>query len=204
MIFAQLGWLAVSLGVVTSLALVSYRNWRWNVIALALQYVVVFWLTAVTWPLGLAAVKLIVGWMALAVISASQSGTEGLDVLLQKDRSLLGGLSGLAFSFLVGVMIVVFAVVVAPQAQIWIPAALPVVQGGLLLIGMGLLQLGVNTHPLRIGIGLLTTLSGFEILYSSVEVSILVAGLLGVITLGIALGIAYLLLTPDLDGEGQS
>jgi hypothetical protein len=57
---------------------------------------------------------------------------------------------------------------------------------------MGLLQLGMTTHPLRVVLGLLTLLSGFEILYAAVEVSVLVTGLLALINLGMALVGSYL------------
>ena len=58
---------------------------------------------------------------------------------------------------------------------------------------MGLLQLGTTTQILRVILGLLTTLSGFEILYAAMEGSILVAALLVVINLGLGLVGAYLL-----------
>jgi hypothetical protein len=50
-------------------------------------------------------------------------------------------------------------------------------------------------------LGLLTVLSGFEILYSAVEVSALVTGLLAGVNLGLALVGAYLLLAPTLEEE---
>ena len=70
---------------------------------------------------------------------------------------------------------------------------IPVVIGGVLLIAMGLLQLGMTTQVLRVILGLLTTLSGFEILYAAMEGSSLVAALLVVINLGLGLVGAYLL-----------
>jgi hypothetical membrane protein len=63
----------------------------------------------------------------------------------------------------------------------------------MLLVGMGLIHLGMTTRPLRVLLGLLTTLSGFELVYAAVENSVLVAGLLAVVTLGLALVGAYLL-----------
>jgi hypothetical protein len=82
----------------------------------------------------------------------------------------------------------------APSLAVWLPDARPgVVWGGLVLIGMGLLHLGISVHPLRVTLGLLTTLAGFEILYISIENSILVAGLLAIVTLGLALVGSYLL-----------
>ena len=58
---------------------------------------------------------------------------------------------------------------------------------------MGLLQLGITTQGLRVILGLLTTLSGFEILYAAMEGSSSVAALLVVINLGLGLVGAYLL-----------
>jgi hypothetical protein len=42
-------------------------------------------------------------------------------------------------------------------------------------------------------LGLLTVVTGFEVLYAAVEASILVAGMLSVVILGLALVGAYLL-----------
>ena len=53
-------------------------------------------------------------------------------------------------------------------------------------------------------IGLLTTLSGFELIYAAVENSVLVTGLLAVVTLGLALVGAYLLETLSRTEEEPS
>ena len=48
----------------TSLVLLFYPNWRWTLLAVAVQYLAVAWLVGLSWPVGLAAIKLVVGWMA--------------------------------------------------------------------------------------------------------------------------------------------
>ena len=58
---------------------------------------------------------------------------------------------------------------------------------------MGLLLLGSTSNIFRVVIGLLTMLTGFETLYAAVEGSVLVAGLLAVVDLGLALVGAYLI-----------
>ena len=73
------------------------------------------------------------------------------------------------------------------------------VSHALILMGMGLLQLGFTGQPLRTIIGLLTLLSGFEIIYVSVETSTLVAGLLASVNLGLSLVGAYLLVAPTME-----
>jgi hypothetical protein len=67
------------------------------------------------------------------------------------------------------------------------------------LIGLGLLQIGLTSHPIRVIIGLLTIISGFEILYAVVEQSALVAGLLAGVTMGLALLGVYFLFQSSLD-----
>jgi len=85
--------------------------------------------------------------------------------------------------------------VVTPAVDtIMADAGFAVTNGSLLLIGMGLLHLGVSARILRVAIGLMTVLAGFEIIYSTVEGSILVAALLAVINLGLALVGSYLLI----------
>jgi hypothetical protein len=73
-------------------------------------------------------------------------------------------------------------------------SSLPLVWGALVLISLGLLHLGMTLQPLRVILGLLTSLLGFEVFYTLIENSILVAGLLVVVTLGLALTGCYLLM----------
>ncbi len=193
MILERLSMLAVVALVISTLLLLLSQNWRWSIIALAVQYLAVFVLVSQVWPLGLSAVKLVAGWMAGAVLGASQPAPE-----LVEDPHSSG--PSVIFRFLMAILVWILAFVVTPGfvALISLPPAL--VTGVILLIGMGLVQLGMTTRPLRVLLGLLTTLSGFELIYAAVENSIMVAGLLAVVTLGLALVGAYLLDT--LSGEG--
>jgi hypothetical protein len=70
---------------------------------------------------------------------------------------------------------------------------LPVALGGLLLIGLGLLQLGITSDSFQVILGLLTVMGGFEVLYAAVESSVLVTALLVVVNLGLAMAGAYFL-----------
>lgn len=186
MILEGLSLLAVVVLVITTLFLLLSQNWRWSIIALALQYLAVFALVIQVWPLGLSAVKLIAGWMAGTVLGYSQPGSE-----LFEDPHSEG--SGFLFRFLVAVLawLLVFTLSPALVDLLSLPSSL--VTGAMLLIGMGLIHLGMTTRPLRVLVGLLTTLSGFELFYAAVEKSVLVAGMLAIVTLGLALVGAYLL-----------
>ena len=190
MIFEQLAFGAVILLGASSTTLMLTRNWRVYVVSLAVQYLAVFWLVAIFWPIGLAAVKLVVGWMSSAVLAST--GTES--DLFNTDR---GSFSGLLFGLLAASMVWVLSFSLVPAAVEWLPATMMPLWGGIMLIGMGALQLGMTTRTLRVVVGLLTMLAGFEILYAVVETSVLVAGLLAVISLGVALVGSYLLTVQD-------
>jgi hypothetical protein len=185
-IFSQYGVVAVAFLAASSMVLLVSRFWRWNLIALSIQYVAVFWITAISWPLGLATVKLIVGLMAGAVLAASQPASEG-------ESGQMSGLSGRLFMGLAGGLVLLVVFSATPILHRWIPIQPSVLQGGILLFAMGLLQLGMTTSVLRVSIGLLTILAGFEMIYAALEASVLVAGLLGLVNLGLALVGAYLL-----------
>jgi hypothetical protein len=185
-IFEQLAFGAVLLLGAASTALLLTRSWRVYVVSLAVQYLAVFWLVSVFWPVGLAAVKLVVGWMSSAVLASSGTASD----LFDAER---GSISGLIFRLLAVIMVWVLSFSLVPAAVEWLPATMMPLWGGILLIGMGALQLGMTTRIIRVVVGLLTMLAGFEILYAVIETSVLVAGLLAVINLGVALVGSYLL-----------
>jgi hypothetical protein len=195
-IFKDAALAAVFMLMGASLVLVISQNWRWMLAAFAMQYLAVFWLVALNWPIGLAAIKLVVGVMVGAVLASSRSGDE----VLGTD---LSGIPGLIFRTLAAVLVWALVFSIAPDFERWIPTQRVILQGGLVLIGMGLLQLGMSNRPPRVVLGLLTGLAGFEIIYAAVESSILVAGMLGVVNLGLALTGVYLLLTGGMSEETE-
>jgi hypothetical protein len=197
MIMERVSIFAVIVLVMSTLFLLLSQNWRWSIAALAIQYLAVFALVTQVWPFGLAAVKLVAGWMAGAVLGASQPAAE----LVEDPQS---SSSAITFRFLVAVLVWILAFTITPAVVALVPLPSSLVMGTIVLIGMGLVHLGMTTRPLRVLLGLLTTLSGFELAYAAVENSVLVAGLLAVVTLGLALVGAYLLdtLTGDeVEGE---
>lgn len=178
-----IGTASLLLVMLTTLTIIWSPRWRWVILALAVQYGVVFLLVSQVWPFSLAAVKLIAGWMAGAVLGASQGGGEGD----KKPISLAGRLFRIFASFII--FVVIFSITQEPPE--WLPVAKLPLTSGLILISMGLFQLGLAARPLQVIIGLLTALSGFEVIYAAVVSSVLVAGLLTMMTLGLALAGAY-------------
>jgi hypothetical protein len=178
----------------SSLLVLVSQNWRRSILALAVQYLGVFWLISLSWPVELAIVKLVVGWVTGAVLGASQL----------PETTQEGGIrSSQIFRSLAAVFVFILAFTTYPILATWINTKPEILQAGLILIGMGLLQLGMTTQSLRVILGLLTVLSGFEIIYASVENSVLVTGMLAVVTLGLALVGSYLLNVTSMDEPAE-
>lgn len=183
-------WIAVVLMAITSTGLLLIRDWRWNIVLLAAQYLGMFVLTLQHWPIGMASVKVVAGWMSAAILGMTRSG---LPDETSADEDLWP--RGWLFRLFAAIAVILIVAVVTPTVDtIMADAGFPVTNGGLLLIGMGLLHLGITARILDVVIGLMTVLAGFEIIYATVEGSILVAALLAVINLGLALVGSYLLI----------
>lgn len=189
MIATIISWLAVVLLLIASSGLLLSRDWRWDIGFLAAQYVGVFWLVAQHWPLGMAAAKLVTGWMATAALGMTLS-----NISIRDEAAEQFWPQGRAFRlFMVG-MVAVLTASATPRIENSVPGiGLPVIAGAILLIGTGLLHLATDSHLERVVIGLLTVMAGFEIIYAALEGSILVAALLSIVNLGLGLVGAYLL-----------
>jgi len=168
--------------VITTLTILLSRDWRWSLIALAVQYLGIFALTAQNWPFGMAVIKLVVGWMSGAALGTTMVGMKTIEEVKSWP-------AGRLFRVLASGLVVILVFSVTPQVAAWFPASVDhtLLECSMLLIMMGLLELGMTGQPFRMVLGLLTVFGGFEILYASLEVSILVAGLLASVDLGLAL-----------------
>ncbi len=188
------GWslpAAILIGISSVVILLS-RTWRWRIGALSFQYLGVFVLVSLSWPTDLAAVKLVIGWMAGAILGVSRIDFGTPEVRRWPTERL----------YLIFVASVVFITVttLSPAFLEWVPG-IEIYQawGGLFLMGMGMIHMGLASRGLRVIISLLTFLSGFEILYAVVESSTLVAGLLAFVNIGIAIAGAYLMTDTSLE-----
>jgi len=192
--FDHLLFPAVLLVGITALTLILSNNWRWSLAALFLQYVGVFILVAITWPVMMSLAKLLAGWMAATVLWMALAGQEQLLAVSEIDQGKQGSteivysVSSRLFRFFAASLVILVIFSLIPLVIDWIPGIhREQAIGSLLLIGLGLLHLGLTAVPWRVVVGLLTMLAGFEIIYSAVELSILVEGLLAAVNLGLAL-----------------
>lgn len=186
---AFLSWIVTILLITTSIGILLAYRWRWVIIFLGAQYIGTFILTMQHWPVGMAAVKIMAGWMSAAILSITRSN---MDEDEQPQNALP---QGRFFRLIAAVIVIFIAFSGAPLADsMMADAGVTVAGSSLLLIAMGLLHLGVTDRILRVTVGLMTVLAGFETLYASVESSLIVAALLAVINLGLALVGSYLMI----------
>jgi hypothetical protein len=187
-----ISWIAVVVILATSTAILINQDWRLTLGALAIQYVAAFWLVTRHLPFVMGSAKLIAGWMVVAALGMTRlnlplTGSE------EREETFLP--RGQWFRVVLVFVVVLVTAGATPRIETSIPGlGWQVIAGSVLLIGVGLIHLGLTSESLNVIVGLLTTLTGFEILYAAIESSILVTGLLAVTNLGLGIVGSYLLL----------
>lgn len=176
--------IAVLILVITTTVLLVVNHWRWMSIAWVFQVFSIFWLTSLSWSIAESVVKLIGGWITIAIVSSSHP-----DIVLENDQESIS--TGFGFRFLIAGMLWLFSFSIAPSIQSLAQTRIEIIWGGMLLFTSGLLQIGLSKNYIRTIIGLITFISGFEVMYASIESSVLVSGLLVFITIGLSWLLIY-------------
>jgi hypothetical protein len=186
-----ISWIAVAVMLATSIAILINRDWRLSLGALAVQYVAAFWLVTRHLPFVMGSAKLITGWMVVAALGMTRLGLPSAED--EKEESFLP--RGQWFRIILMCVVASVSVGATPRIESAIPGlGWQVIVGSLLLIGAGVVHLGITSDTLNVILGLLTMLTGFEILYAAIESSILVAGMLAITNLGLGIVGSYLLI----------
>jgi hypothetical protein len=108
-----------------------------------------------------------------------------------RDRRRGPAATGFGFRVFAAVLMVLVAITLSDSVPLTgLPASVNTAVYWLTLAGLTTLTL--TEDPLKVGHGLFTVLTGFELFYATVESSLLLTGLWGTINLLIALAIGYL------------
>ncbi|MDO9546951.1 MAG: hypothetical protein Q7J07_09435 [Pelolinea sp.] len=177
LIFSALGaivWMFVS------------SDWRMRLAGLASLYLVELIVILQIWPIALASVKLISGWMGIALLGTVKLNADDLPAA---ERIPSETIFKLLMAFLVWMVIAT----VAPSINEWIPISYTNLYIGLAIMGGGILFIGLSNDPFEIVLGLLMFLVGFDVIYSSLEGSALVTGIFALIIILICLISVYFL-----------
>lgn len=182
-------WLGLSVAVGGSTLAFLAWDWRWQLGYMACVYLGAAILAASHWPLGMAVALLVTGWMSVALMGMSLTPVSG-----RTGTNIPSAPQSRGFRLLIAGMIVILGTGSAAGIdRVVAGIGLPTAIAALVLVGIGLLQTGTTENTAAILFGLLMALAGFEVFYSAVEGSILVAGMLSAATLGLGLVGAYLI-----------
>ena len=189
-----MNWVPLALVAATAFALVIVERPGIQIAILAAQYASVAWLTSLALPPQVAAVKLVAGMITCGVLALTVAGR----------RSPSESGSGKAFRAIAAILIMGAAIGIGRANWMRIPDIRPeAVMAATILMAMGLLQLGLFRTPLRVCIGLITLLSGFEIAYAVIEPALAILALLASMHIGLAMVVSYLTLVAHPPGLAE-
>ena len=181
---------AIALGLLGILILTLNRRVL-LIMLLAGQYLLAAWLMLATAQFESAGAILLAGLLSVLMLFISVRFAH-LDAQEQRETAFP---SNILFRISVGILGVLASIGALRAQVIQFSALAPIyVLGGVFTLILGLMQLGLTRSPLRIAIGLLSTLTGFTVLYIAVEPSLAVVALLALVHLGISLTCSYVLL----------
>jgi hypothetical protein len=194
---------AVLIGLLIAAALcVVLVNWRLLILVLGAQYILAGLLLSRAVPIELGMVKALVGIMICPVlyITARRAkwGHLANDEIDDEKKSRWAWLiaPGLPMRAIIAITGLVLSLSLALRNPLAITSSQLVSRdltiGMFALMLLGLLNMALHENPLKVGLGLLSLLSGFELFYTVIEPTLTIVGLMGLMNLIIALAISYL------------
>jgi hypothetical protein len=186
--------------------LVVLTNWRLLVFALGAQYILIGLMLTRVVPIELAAVKTLVGVMICPVLYITARRVNWGQV--EEDRDLeeevvrpqhrwwwiIG--PGLPVRVIVTALALAMSISLASRNPLPITADQTLSRdftiGAFSVMLLGLINAALAENPLKVGLGLLSFLAGFELFFTAVEPTLTIVGLLGLTNLILALAISYL------------
>jgi len=201
----------------TALLLVILRDWRYALIALMVQFVLAGWLlTGILEVQQIGVLKTLVGliiclvfyltarqvrWGEAPPTEPAQDSNETPKPENNQNASVkLGPASiNLLFRLLLGTLAAVLVLYATRNNLVTLPQVPAYVnQAALSLMVLGLVQMGITQEPLTAGVGLITTLTGFELFYHSLEQGLIVLTFLIGVDFLVAIITAYLTVAQHL------
>ncbi len=177
----------LALVLIGSLAVFLLRTWRWALVAFAVQSLGMGLVALIIVAPPIALAETLTGWLVAGILALTLRregmGTTEVSVIPP----------GWLFRVLLALMILVTALALLPDlGSAFDDPPEAVTLAAVVLMAFGVLGLGLNEQPLRVGVALITTLQGFELAYLWSERSLLVIALLAAVHLTIVLSVIYL------------
>ncbi len=212
-LLSQFSFLAsgpASVGVLLTAALiVIFADWRISVLALAAQSILAGLLYSQILPPQVAGVKMMVGLLIcvqLFITARTAYAAPPVAAIAEDEpprqpvaRKTLGVSVGAPFRVVATLMVAVVSWQASTSSALQLSeVTAPVGLAVFGLIALGLLGLGLTEEPLRVGMYLITVLTGFELYYAAVEPALAVMALLAVMDFAVSLGACYLVVVRSL------
>ena len=170
--------------IAATLVIFTGESWRNNLIALAVLFFGSFFLYMQQWDFLMAAIKLIAGWMCVAILSFVTGLQDSFEERINTPKRIF---------MVVGLILVwVLAALMSTRISLLFDMSPEIAFASFSILGSGLLLLGFKSEPFKVILGILTFFAGFELLYAELESSILVIGLMAAVNLLVAFVGSYL------------
>jgi hypothetical protein len=182
------------------------RDWRLLILALLAQYILAGLILSRLVRPDIAILKVMIGAFICPILflSARQvSFNPSLVSLLSKERRRSAPATGFVFRLL-ATLLVVLVTIILSKTFILPDLSLSLTVAVYWLILAGLTTLVLTEDPMKAGHGLLTILIGFDLLYTTLERSLLMTGLWGAVNLLIALAMSYLIVAKGATPEEEA
>lgn len=185
----QVQWVSAIILAITCLLLVYDLEWQVNAGLVAAQFMAVFFLLLVFWPVNMAGSFFIAGWVSVLIIAITL-GNQNRGVVVDVNFLSFGKI----FHLLAGLLILLVILASFGNLTKWFPSANPpLLIGSLSLILLGFLSLAFSKKTEKSIFSLLSIISGFEVSYTQVDNSIMMVTLISITMLLISFVGVYMI-----------
>jgi len=175
----------IILSIVLSGAILVLEDRRYRLAVLAVIELIGFILIVQIWPVALALVKLISGWMGIALLTFAFIPS---DIKKESNEPIPTKI----FRLMLGVFGWIIVLTSIQGLNEWLPISYTNLFIGLIFFIIGMISLSLGLKTFDIILSLLVFLQGFDIIYSSLEGSALVTAMFAVIIISICLTGSFL------------
>lgn len=174
--------------------LIFTNDWRKSLISYAVIYMCAFIVITQYWTFTFSLVKLITGLMSLVVLGVSINHQHEKESSKTKSEWIFQLVSlGLLFTVIT---------YLGSGVSNYLSLPLEIILSSLVIIVFSVFQLGITHTPYRIILSIMILFFGFELIFSSNEPSLLVNGLLAIVTLLVAF-MGGFLITNEYEGTEE-
>jgi hypothetical protein len=177
--------LLIAISILATGAVILVEDWRYRLALVAIIELIGFILIVQIWPIALASVKLISGWMGIALLATTFTFSSSGITPLSPISSRVFRLMLVTFGWLL-------VLVSAERFNEWLPISYTNLFIGMVFFISGMIYLALRMNSIDTVLGLLIFFEGFDVIYSSLEGSALITGIFGIIIISICLTGSYL------------